>query len=130
MTLLARVHANQGNLEEALAWCDKAIAKQKIEPGIHYLRATILQERGALDEAVRSLQKILYLDPNFALAHFTLGMIALQRGPSAASDKHFENARALLATFPPEEILPESGGITAGRLTEIILRTTSRKVLQ
>ena len=130
MTLLARVHANQGNLAEALAWCDKAIAKQKIEPGIHYLRATILQERGALDEAVRSLQKILYLDPNFALAHFTLGMIALQRGPSAASDKHFENARALLATYPPEEILPESGGITPGRLTEIILRTTSRKVPQ
>ena len=130
MTLLARVHANQGNLEEALAWCDKAIAKQKIEPGIHYLRATILQERGALDEAVRSLQRTLYLDPNFALAHFTLGMIARQRGRFEALDKHFENARALLAIYPPEEILPESGGITASRLTEIILRTTSRKVLQ
>jgi chemotaxis protein methyltransferase CheR len=130
MTLLARVHANQGNLEEALAWCDKALAIQKIEPGIHYLRATILQERGLLDEAVRSFQRILYLDPNFALAHFTLGTIALQRGRFEASDKHFENARALLATYPPEEILPESGGITAGRLTEIILRTTARKVLQ
>ncbi|MGA7930244.1 MAG: CheR family methyltransferase [Candidatus Sulfotelmatobacter sp.] len=130
MTLLARVHANQGNLAEALVWCDKAIARQKMNPGVHYLRATILQEQGALDEAGRSLQRILYLDPNFALARFTLGTIALQLGRLEASDKHFENARALLATYPPEEILPESGGITAGRLTEIILRTTARKVLQ
>ncbi|MGC1374472.1 MAG: CheR family methyltransferase [Candidatus Sulfotelmatobacter sp.] len=130
VTLLARVHANQGNLAEALAWCEKAIARQKMNPGIHYLRATILQEQGSLDEAVRSLQRILYLDPDFALAHFTLGTIALQLGRLEASDKHFENARALLATYPPEEILLESGGITAGRLTEIILRTTPRKVLR
>ena len=130
MTLSARVHANQGNLAEALAWCEKAIARQKMNPGIHYLRATILQEQGSLDEAVRSLQRILYLDADFALAHFTLGTIALQLGRPEASGKHFENARALLATLPPEEILPESGGITAGRLTEIILRTTPRKVLQ
>jgi chemotaxis protein methyltransferase CheR len=128
--LLARVHANQGNLAEALAWCDKAIARQKMNPGVHYLRAMILQEQGALDEAVRSLQRILYLDPNFALAHFTLGTIALQLGRYEGSDKHFENARALLATYTPEEILPESGGITAGRLAEIILRTTARKVPQ
>ncbi len=130
MTLMARVHANQGNLGEALAWCDQAVARQKMNPGIHYLRATILQERGALLEAVRSLQSILYLDPNFALAHFTLATIARQLGRLAASDKHFENARALLATHPPEEILPESGGITAGRLTEIILRSTARKALR
>jgi chemotaxis protein methyltransferase CheR len=130
MTLLARVHANQGNLAEALAWCDQAIARQKMNPGIHYLRATILQERGALDEAVRSLERILYLDPNFALAHFTLGMIALQLGRLEASDKHFENTRALLATHPPEEVLPDSGGITAGRLTEVILRSRARKALR
>lgn len=128
--LLARVHANQGNLVEALAWCDKAIVLQKMNPGMHYLRATILQEQGALDEAVRSLQRILYLDPNFALAHFTLGTVALQFGRFEASDKHFENARSLLATYPQAEILPESGGITAGRLTEIIARTTARKALQ
>jgi chemotaxis protein methyltransferase CheR len=128
--LLARVHANQGNLVEALAWCDKAIALRKTNPGLHYLRATILQEQGALDEAARSLQRILYLDPNFALAHFTLGTVALQRERFEASDKHFENARSLLAAYPQEEILPESGGITAGRLTEIIARTTTRKTLQ
>ena len=31
MTLLARIHANQGNLAEALAWCDKAIANSENE---------------------------------------------------------------------------------------------------
>jgi len=130
MGLLARVHANQGNLVEALVWCDKAIARQKMDAGTHYLRATILQEQGALNEAVRALRRILYLDPNFVLAHFTLGTVALQLKRLEAAEKHFENARSLLSTYPQEHILPESGGITASRLTEIILRTTVRKVIQ
>jgi len=130
MALLARVHANQGNLVEALAWCDKAIARQKMDAGAHYLRATILQEQGALNEAVRALRRILYLDPNFVLAHFTLGTVALQLKRFEAAEKHFENARSLLSTYPQEHILPDSGGITASRLTEIILRTTVRKVIQ
>jgi chemotaxis protein methyltransferase CheR len=34
--------------------------------------------------------------------------------------KHFENALRLLAKYPPEDVLPESDGITAGRMAEII----------
>ena len=120
IALLARAYANQGKLAEALEWCKKAIATDKLNPALHYFRATILQEQGQLEEAVMSLKRALYLDQNFVLAHFALGNIARQQGKFNESDKHFENALTLLDGYQQEEILPESEGMTAGRLMEII----------
>ena len=36
------------------------------------------------------------------------------------ADKHFTNALHLLGGCQPNDLLPESDGLTAGRLTEII----------
>jgi chemotaxis protein methyltransferase CheR len=36
------------------------------------------------------------------------------------SIRHFENARALLDNYQAEDVLPESDGMTARRLREII----------
>ena len=120
MALLARVHANQGKLSEALEWCEKAIASDKLNPGSHYLLATILQERGRFEEAAISLKRVLYLDQNFVLAHFALGNLTRLQGKLRESEKHFQNALSLLSAYRQENILPESEGITAGRLKEII----------
>jgi chemotaxis protein methyltransferase CheR len=127
--LLARAYANQGKLAEALAWCEKAVAADKLNPGLHYLRATILQEQGAVAEAVMSLKRVLYLDQNFVLAHFALGNLMLRQGKLSESQKHLENALALLPAYRPEETLPEAEGVTAGRLGEIIVSLMEKKTL-
>jgi len=116
----ARDSADQGRLADALKWCDQAIAADRVKPGGHYLRATILQEQGDLDEAVRSLKRALYLDHEFVLAHFALGHLTRQQGKTKESQKHLANALLLLRDYPPDDILPESDGMTAGRLSEII----------
>jgi chemotaxis protein methyltransferase CheR len=120
MALLARVYANQGRLGEAFDWCQKAIAADKLNPGYYYLLAVILQERSQAEEAVLSLKRALYLDPDFVLAHFTLGNLTRQQGKLKESVKHFENALSLLGARPSDEILPESDAMTAGRLRDII----------
>jgi chemotaxis protein methyltransferase CheR len=79
MLLLARVHANQGKLTSAITWCEKAIASDKMTACAHYLRATILQEQGLPEEAVRSLRRAVYVDPRFALGHFALGILPCDR---------------------------------------------------
>ncbi|OGJ87737.1 MAG: hypothetical protein A2268_02465 [Candidatus Raymondbacteria bacterium RifOxyA12_full_50_37] len=118
-----RALADKGRLTEALAVCEKALASDKLNPGMHYLRAIILQEMNRLTEAGASLKRTLYIDQNFLLAHFTLGTMALRQGNARLAKKHFENALALLEKNRPEDILPESEGLTAGRLKEIILVT-------
>lgn len=123
LALLARAYANQGQLAEAVGWCERAIAADKMSAGPHYLLATILQEQGRIGEAVASLKRALYLDHDFVLAHFALGNLTRQQGKAKESEKHFQNALSILRGCEQEEVLSESEGITAGRLTEIISST-------
>lgn len=118
--LLARTLANRGRLAEALEWCGKAIEADRCNPGFHFLSAAVLQEIGRMEESEAHLRKALYLDPVFALAHFALGNLALRREKGKESRKHFSNALSLLQGFERNFVLPESEGITAGRLAEII----------
>jgi chemotaxis protein methyltransferase CheR len=120
MLLLARAYANQGKLSAALDWCDKAIAADKLAAPARYLRATILQEQGCLPEALLALRQAVYAEPQFVVGHFILGNLALKQGRRKESDKHFENALLLLAQCDPDDIVPESEGLSVGRLREMI----------
>jgi chemotaxis protein methyltransferase CheR len=121
--LSIRTLADQGKLPEALVLCDNALASDKLNPGLHFLRAIILQELNRVDEAGDSLKRTLYLDQNFVLAHFALGNMGLRKGNAASAKKHFLNVLSLLKDNHPEDILPESEGLTAGRFREIIKAT-------
>jgi chemotaxis protein methyltransferase CheR len=99
------------------------VAADKLNPGYHYLLATILQEQGQVAEAMQSLKRALYLDQHFVLAHFALGTLTRRQGRLKESHKHFANALALLSAYGQDETLPESEGMTAGRLREIIRST-------
>ena len=116
----ARACADEGRLAEASAWCEKAIAADKLNPAHYYLLATIEQERGQNEAAERALGRALYLEPDFALAHFALGNLCLSGGRQREARRHFGNALSLLRACPAEALLPESDGLSAGRLVEII----------
>lgn len=118
--LLARACANQGKLVEALEWTEKAISGDRYSSGLYYLRATIQEEEGTTDAAIASLKRALYLDPDMVLAHFALGNLAFRNAEPKQASKHFENALALLKPCPPQTLIPESEGLSAGRLMEII----------
>lgn len=118
--LLAQLFADLGNLAEALRWSGEAIAADKLNGEIHYLRATIFQEQGAIDDAVASLKRAIYLDHTFVLAHFALGNLTLGQGKQKESDKHFDNALEFLRAYRDDDPVPGGDGMTAGRLAEII----------
>lgn len=119
-SLLTRALADQGKLTDALTCCDRWVASDKLDSSAHYLRAIVLQELGDGEQARHSLQRALYLDPQFVLAHFALGNLARGCGKTAEANKHFANALRLLGDAQPDEVIPESDGLTAGRLHEII----------
>jgi chemotaxis protein methyltransferase CheR len=124
-SLLARALANQGELAGALNWCDRWVAADKLDASGHYLRAVVLQELGDRNQSRRSLQRATYLRPDLVLAHFALGNLARADGRSDEADKHFANALGLLRNCQPNDVLPESDGLTAGRLIEIISSITA-----
>jgi chemotaxis protein methyltransferase CheR len=117
---VARDCANEGRLAEAIGWCEKAIAADRLNPAHYYLFGTIQQEQGQAEAAQRSLTRALYLDPDFVLAHFALGNAELSRGRPREARRHFTNTLAMLQKHPRGELLPESEGLTAERLAEIV----------
>ena len=121
----ARSCANEGRLTEAIEWCEKAIAADKLNPAHYYLLGTIQQEQGQAELAQRSLMRALYLDPGFVLAHFALGNGELSQGRPRQAKRHFTNTLAMLQRHPHGELLPESEGLTAERLAEIVTSVLS-----
>lgn len=117
---LTRELANHGRLTEALAAADTLMLAEKLNPVVHYLRAMILQEQGAMPQAVAALRRAIYLNHEFIIAHFALGNLTRGAGQQKEADKHFLNALQLLDRCQQDDILPESEGMTAGRLAEII----------
>ncbi|WP_266171132.1 CheR family methyltransferase [Dyella subtropica] len=116
----AREYANQGRLAEAAECCEKAMAADKLNPAPHYLYAVIQQEQGQYDLAIQSLTRAVYLDSRFVLAYFALGNLHLALGRRREAGRHFRNALELLQQLPPDDIVPESEGLSAGRLAEIV----------
>lgn len=115
LALLAKVHANQGNLVKARSLGEQAIAKDKLNTGYYYFLATVCQEQGENQEAVRLLKQSLYLDHDFVLAHFQLASLVTDQ---AEAKKYLKNTLSLLSYLPSDKVLPNSDGLTAGRLRE------------
>lgn len=120
MILLVRALANAGRLRDALEWCETSVDSDKLDPRFHFLHATILQETAAAGKAAEALRRVLYLDPGHVLAHFSLGNLCRVEGRTEESKRHFENALKQLNDLPKDRVIPESDGITAGRLASTI----------
>ncbi len=110
--LLARAHANLGQLSEALACCERAIGADKLNPALHYLRGTILAERGEPEEAAREFRRATYLAPDFVMAHLGLGHLARGRGnaagaaPTSAVRRASCGASRLTSRCPSRKVSP------------------------
>ncbi|MCL5028936.1 MAG: chemotaxis protein CheR [Bacteroidetes bacterium] len=127
--LLARINANQGKLFEAFNWCQKAIQLDKTNPSYYYLQAIILQELGNIGEAIIYLEKTLFLDQNYVMAHWTLSKILIQEGKLKESKRHKLNAVNILKKYNNDAILPDCEGITIARLLLIINQSNNGKIL-
>ncbi|TAN09622.1 MAG: chemotaxis protein CheR [Chitinophagaceae bacterium] len=125
LSLLTRALANQGRLADALTWCERWIAADKVAPAAHYLHAMVVLEQGDAQRARASLQRTVYLDHDFVLAHFALGNLARRCGKSAEAARHFSNAQHLLRACRADDPLPEADGLTAGRLAETLASLTN-----
>ena len=71
-------------------------------------------------EAISSLRQALFLEPEFVVAEFYDASLLHQSGKSTEAAKHFQSALILLKQYNENEILPESEGITAGHLAQIV----------
>lgn len=120
ITLLARSYANKGETEKAKKYLEQILQKDKLNPDLYFFYSTLLQELGQFSQAVAALKKALFLDQNHVISYYSLGNLLLSLGKIDEADRNFRNAMQLLEKMENSSFLIELGGITVGRLMEII----------
>lgn len=118
--LLIKCYGNLGQLQDALKWCDHAISISKSDPKNYFLKATLYQELEEDSLAIDNLNKALYFDSNFIIAHMSIANLYLREGKLKDAKRHYRNALALLEKYGEEDSVPCSEGLTAGRIRDII----------
>jgi chemotaxis protein methyltransferase CheR len=121
-TLLGQVYANLGEWSEAEQWCRRATQSNILALNAHYTLALVLQHQQKFDQAIESMRKVVYLDHLNVLGHYGLANLYYASGQRPQAHKSLDNTRRLLEGRAAEEMIPESGGVTVGRLREAITR--------
>lgn len=93
--LLGAAHYRCGELASAEARLKQAIAADGATAGFHATLGNVLQDRGALDEAIKAYRRALRLHPGLAEAHNDLGTAYFARGDSARALESYRRAAAL-----------------------------------
>jgi chemotaxis protein methyltransferase CheR len=125
-TLLGRAYANLGHWQEAEKWCRQAVQLDKLALDAYYTLALVLQHQGMLQEAIDAMRKVVYIDRHNVLGHFGLADLYHSSGQLPLALKSLDNALRLLETCPEKELIPGSGGITAGGLRGAIVGQQQR----
>jgi chemotaxis protein methyltransferase CheR len=121
-TLLGQACANLGHWDEAEQWCQRAISVNRLALQAYYTLALVFQHQGNLDKAIDAMKKVVYIDRTNVLGHFGLADLYRSSEHLPQALKSLDNARRLLEARAQEELIPESGGVTAGRLRQTVVR--------
>jgi chemotaxis protein methyltransferase CheR len=120
MLLTARCYTNLKQYDSAITWCEQAIQSNHFDPGNYYLKASILQEQGDVENAIKALNQALYLNPDFIMAYVAIGMIRRKQGRLQDFQKAVNNALYYLKNMEPDQLVPYSDDMTAGRLMNML----------
>ncbi|MCL5744337.1 MAG: hypothetical protein M1541_10490, partial [Acidobacteria bacterium] len=116
---LARVRAlaDRGQWDEAASACRQLMETDGLNPALHFTLGLVLEHAGG--EPAPSLERAIYLDRGFVLAHYHLGVVMQSARKFTRARRSFENVRHLLADRPSGEVLEHGDGITAAELREL-----------
>ncbi len=125
--LLVRIYTNQGNLDDAAVWTQRAVEQHKLDPVVHYLQAVVMIESGDCVGAETALKRALFLDAEFIAAHVAMGRVALARNMRTEARRHYRNAVSILEKLPDDDIVPETDDLTAAGLAQTLRWSTSNR---
>jgi chemotaxis protein methyltransferase CheR len=115
----AREKLNTGQSEDAAACCRKLLATQPLNPLVHFYHALAAEQQGHQAEIEPALRRAIYLDRNYVLAHYHLGLVLQRKRNAEAARRSFRNVLVLLQDRDESEIFPDADGLTVGALQQL-----------
>lgn len=116
--LLIKSYANMGSLIEEERQIKKILSDNKATPAMFYLYSSYLFEQNNLKESEIFLNKAIYQNHEHILSNLMLGEINIKKDKKQIAIKHYQKVIDILENRDNNEIVPESDGLTAGRIKE------------
>ncbi|NTV64125.1 MAG: tetratricopeptide repeat protein, partial [Oscillochloris sp.] len=115
LALIARAHANRGDLDLATAEARRALDLDPLTTEAHLLIGMIYARQGQPAEAITQLERARYLDTTAPLISFHLAECYRQLGRNEAARREYRNTLQKLTGQPPERLID---GVAVGWLTD------------
>lgn len=116
----ARSCANIGQLGEALQDCHEMLKHDRLDADTYCLMATILAERQEVDEAVKVLNQVFYIEPDHLMSHLLMAGIQRRMGKVASAAIHLKKIKKILNGLEDHVVLDETEGLTVGRILGMV----------
>ena len=110
LLLRAVLLATSGESRAAEEACAALLEIDELNAGAHYVIALCREHAGDRGEAVEHDRLAAYLDPDFAMPHLHLGLLARRAGDRVSARRELELARDLLSREDDARILLFGGG--------------------
>lgn len=114
-----RARADAGDLDGAALKCAEGLALARESAVLHFYDGIIRQSRDQLKEAEAAFRRALYLDGEFVMAHYHLGLLLRAVGRAADGRRSITVAAKISGTMSPDARLREGAGLTAGGLRDL-----------
>jgi chemotaxis protein methyltransferase CheR len=111
--------ADLGDMKRAADLCRAEIERDPLNPAAHFYAGLIAQALGEFTDAEEAFRRALYLQQDFALAHYHLGLMLIETGRTAAGRRAVANAARIAAALPGDVEMREGDGLRAGELAQI-----------
>lgn len=116
LLLRAVLLTNHGRISESEEVSCRLLALDELNAGAHYLMALCREHDGDANGAIEHGLIAIYLDPNFAMPHLHLGILARRSGDVATAERELRQALNLLASEDASRILLFGGGFSRDAL--------------
>ncbi|MEI7677595.1 MAG: tetratricopeptide repeat protein, partial [Bacteroidales bacterium] len=118
-SLIVKSFANSGKLKEGDQIIQKIIGSYSATAEMYYIYASFLNEQNETGVSETLLKKAIYLNHEHALSHLMLGELLIKQGKTQIAIKHYETVIRLLEKYSDDELVPDSDGLTAGRIKSL-----------
>lgn len=112
--------ADSGRVADAVRELEQALAHTPSSADLHYIKAQLAMESGDASAALQDLKRVTYLQPDFVLAHYLIGVLHSERARHEEARRHFAIVDELLQGLKDDEPIPGADGLHAGYLRESI----------
>ena len=116
--LLSLAYANLGQYNQASYYCSKALEIDACATSPYYLMAHLAENSGNVARAKTLLKRIVYLDPEAALAYLELAALYRAEGDTPRAEKMERTARILLDARDANEILDPYRRLSVGSVLQ------------